>query len=203
MTRLDNTRPTMGRRTALTMLLGAPAALTLSANPALAARGPALEAPPAFRRRYLETAWDRRHLKLVRQETGERFAGVYFEHGAELVAELEAIDWMLRDVRQEKTKRMDPRLIELLRRVQADCGGRTLVVTSGFRTKATNDRLRRRGAVKNSLHLTGQAVDFYVPGLSPRRVARIAALKRLGGVGLYERRGFVHADVGEIRYWRG
>lgn len=46
-------------------------------------------------------------------------------------------------------------------------------ITSGFRSKAVNDELRRRGrnASRTSQHMTGEAADIVVAGLTPRQVA--------------------------------
>ena len=46
-------------------------------------------------------------------------------------------------------------------------------VTSGYRSKAVNDELRKRGknASKTSQHMVGEAADIVVPGFSPKRVA--------------------------------
>lgn len=189
-----------GRRAALGMLL---AAAPAAAQTAAAAQSPAILTGSLFRRRYLETSWDRRRLRAVRQETGERFAGVYFEFGAPLRAERTALDWLMRDVRSAEACEMSPALIELLRKVQSACGDRELVITSGYRTAETNAQLAKRGAAPNSMHLHGAAVDFYVPGVSVPKLARLVAEQRAGGVGVYERRGFVHADTGPIRHWRG
>lgn len=191
--------PSMGRRAALSVILAAP----FCAKNAIAAHNPEVLSAALLQNRYLDSAWDRRKLRAVRRETGERFAGVYFEHGAPIAAECSAIDWLLRDVRAGAACVIDRKLIELMRKVQSDLDGRELVITSGFRTPETNAKLSRRGAVRNSLHLTGQAVDFYVPGVPVSQLARIVAKRRMGGVGVYPRRGFVHADLGDLRLWRG
>src|ERR671918_512123 len=82
-------------------------------------------------------------------------------------------------------------------------GGRPLLVTSGYRTQATNERLRRHGidAARNSFHLRGRAVDIQLPGIEPRVMARLGLLLGLGGVGVYAT--FVHLDTGEPRMWQG
>lgn len=46
-------------------------------------------------------------------------------------------------------------------------------VTSGYRSKAVNDELRKRGknASKTSQHMVGEAADIVVPGFTPKQVA--------------------------------
>lgn len=58
-------------------------------------------------------------------------------------------------------------LVELLNVVQRELRKR-VVVTSGYRCVALN---RAVGGVENSQHTKGQAVDFYVEGMTAERVA--------------------------------
>lgn len=44
--------------------------------------------------------------------------------------------------------------------------GRPLIPTSGCRCEKYNNSLLNRGAIKNSAHLSGNACDFYVKGIS-------------------------------------
>jgi uncharacterized protein YcbK (DUF882 family) len=66
-----------------------------------------------------------------------------------------------------------------------------------------NNNLRGAGGsqAQNSLHLTGQAIDIRVPGLSTRELRDIATCLRKGGVGYYAADDFVHVDTGGVRYW--
>lgn len=51
-------------------------------------------------------------------------------------------------------------------------GGRAVTVTSGLRSKKYNDDLKKRGynPSKTSKHMTGEALDFVVKGLTPLQV---------------------------------
>ncbi len=49
--------------------------------------------------------------------------------------------------------------------------------------------------------MKGRAIDIYVPGGSLAALRRTALALKRGGVGYYPRNGFVHLDVGPIRYW--
>jgi uncharacterized protein YcbK (DUF882 family) len=86
---------------------------------------------------------------------------------------------------------------------QVEFGGRPIIVTSGYRTKATNDRLRRQriDAARNSFHLSGQAADIRIHGVPPARMAALGSVVGLGGVGIYP--SFVHLDAGPQRFWKG
>jgi uncharacterized protein YcbK (DUF882 family) len=145
-----------------------------------------------------------RRLTLVRPATGDVaqdvpfwWAGAVYEEG------LAELDRLMRDVEADEVQPIDLRVYYLLAMVQAEFGGRPILVTSGYRTEATNERLRRRGidAARNSFHLRGRAVDIQVPGVEPRSMARLGLLLGLGGVGIYPT--FVHLDVGPRRTWKG
>lgn len=60
----------------------------------------------------------------------------------------------------------------------------------------TQEALREAGygPAVNSLHLRAKAVDFTLPGVSMRNVARATWALKLGGVGYYEDMNFVHMD---------
>lgn len=58
-------------------------------------------------------------------------------------------------------------LVELLNAVQRGLR-KKVVVTSGYRSAALN---RAVGGVENSQHIRGQAVDFYVEGMTAEQVA--------------------------------
>jgi DUF1365 family protein len=71
------------------------------------------------------------------------------------------------------------------------------VLTSGYRTEATNKRLSKEGAARNSFHLHGRAIDGYIEGVPMRDLAACAAQ------GLGVNRGapvsFFDADHGDGR----
>jgi uncharacterized protein YcbK (DUF882 family) len=113
------------------------------------------------------------------------------------------LDWLMRDVQAKQVRPIDVRVFYLLAMVQAEFGGRPILVTSGFRTRATNERLRAQGidAARNSFHLRGRAVDIQIPDVAPAAMAELGSLLGLGGVGVYSR--FVHLDTGPRRMWKG
>jgi uncharacterized protein YcbK (DUF882 family) len=141
---------------------------------------------------------------LVRPATGEIARSVpFWWAGAPYAQGLAELDWVLRDVEVEEVYPIDLRVYYLLGLLQAALGGRPIIVTSGYRTKATNERLRQQGidAARNSFHLRGCAADVKVRGMAPARLAMLGSELGLGGVGLY--RDFVHLDIGPRRFWTG
>ena len=99
---------------------------------------------------------------------------------------------------------MDIQLLEYVNQVEKLVGqGQEIQIYSAYRSPSYNKLLIRlgRGAAPNSLHTVGQAVDFAIPGVRLSRIQRAAVKPRLGGVGYYGRRGFVHIDTGPVRYW--
>ena len=67
----------------------------------------------------------------------------------------------------------------------------------------TNEMLRHdsNGVAKNSLHLTGQAIDVRLTGAQTSNLRRAAIAIRRGGVGYYPGSDFVHLDTGRVRTW--
>lgn len=75
------------------------------------------------------------------------------------------------------------------------------VATSCHRERERNRHLE--GAAQNSKHVTGQAIDGYIPGVRTLVLAQFARWLGAGGVGWFPMRGFVHVDTGAVRSWRG
>jgi len=119
---------------------------------------------------------------------------------------LKKLNWFLRDWRENKETRMDPHLIDLVWEINREVGGtQPIQIICGYRDEHTNSMLRRRsnGVAQNSLHMSGQAMDFAIPGV-PLAKLRVAGLRlQRGGVGFYPTSGspFVHMDVGGVRHW--
>ena len=65
--------------------------------------------------------------------------------------------------------------------------------------------LRRRSSAvaKNSQHMLGKAMDFYLPDVPIDRIRAIGMRMQHGGVGYYPSAytPFVHLDVGSVRAW--
>ena len=143
-----------------------------------------------------------RRLTIVRLASGEVANDVpFWWHDAPYKDGLAELDWLMRDVRARQVRPIDLRLYYLLAMLQAEFGGRPIIITSGYRTKATNDLLRQQGidAARSSFHLQGRAADIRIPGVPPARMAAFGSALGLGGVGIYA--SFIHLDTGPQRFW--
>ncbi len=138
------------------------------------------------------------------QHTGESFSGAYRVGNRYLPEAFKKINHILRDFRTEDEFPIDPRVIDIAYMVHQKTGiNQPYEVLSGYRSPRTNATLRRTsaGVAKNSLHLTGQAMDFRLPGYRTSRLRDIAVNLRAGGVGYYKGSNFLHIDTGKIRHW--
>ncbi len=89
----------------------------------------------------------------------------------------------------------------IARRFDAD----RVEVVSGYRSAKFNEMLRKKGhqVATRSRHILGHALDFSVPGVDARTLARAAAEIHQGGIGTYMHSGFIHVDIGPDRRWHG
>lgn len=77
---------------------------------------------------------------------------------------------------------------------------RPLVITSGYRSVATN--AATEGAARNSMHCYGKAADMYVDGVSSTELFDLCWSRAVsGGIGYYD--SHVHLDSGTRRWWVG
>ena len=79
-----------------------------------------------------------------------------------------------------------------------DYTGRPITVNSGYRCPDHNKKI---GGSKRSQHMLGKAADITIQSLKPAEVFVIIedlidmGHMLQGGLGLYEKRGFVHYDI--------
>jgi uncharacterized protein YcbK (DUF882 family) len=126
------------------------------------------------------------------------------ERGEYELAALDELNHILRCHHTGEVATMDPRVIEHINLVQkALGGGGEIHVISGYRSPEYNALLVRRSrrAAKHSLHVEGQAVDFFIPGVRLRDIRQVALKLQYGGVGYYPRADFIHLDSGRFRCW--
>jgi uncharacterized protein YcbK (DUF882 family) len=145
-----------------------------------------------------------RKISLLNEHTGERLTRAYWADGDYVRESLAEIDHVLRDHRTDEVHPIEPRLLDLIHRVQTTMGtSGTFHVISGYRSPKTNALLRRRGhgVSTKSLHMSGMAIDLRLPGRALRDLRKAAITLRGGGVGFYPSSGFVHLDVGRPRAW--
>ncbi len=145
-----------------------------------------------------------RQLAFFNIHTGEKLCVCYYSEGNYHPDALARIDQVLRDHRTDEIKPIDPRLLDLLHAVRSrirPCD--PFHVISGYRSTATNEKLRRRtsGVASKSLHTQGQAIDIRLPGYRTRRLRDLCMTFRAGGVGYYPESDFVHLDTGRVRAW--
>lgn len=156
-----------------------------------------------------ESAWadslPEGRLRLYNAHTDERLRVTYRNRSGRYDREaLQDINYLLRCHHSNQVCQMDVQLLEYVNQVEKLVGrGQEIHIYSAYRAPSYNNLLVRlgRGAVPNSLHTIGQAMDLAIPGVRLSRIRRVAVKLQLGGVGYYGRRGFVHLDTGPVRYW--
>jgi uncharacterized protein YcbK (DUF882 family) len=145
-----------------------------------------------------------RSLALRSLHTGERVVAVYWADGGVVAEGLAAIERVLRDHRTGEAHAIDRALLDLLVALRTALDTRAeYEIISGYRSPRSNALLVRAtsGVARDSLHVRGMAIDVRLPGRPLRAVRDAAASLRAGGVGFYPASGFVHIDVGRVRYW--
>lgn len=181
-------------------LLSRRAALGLIGGAAILSAAPAFAAAPAV----LRGAGAYRAVHLTSSRLGEQVRTVYWVDGSYIPEALEEISFLLRDWRENVAMPYDPGTLDVISALARKLELSSPVeVVSGYRSKHTNDMLRKthRGVAKNSYHTRAMAIDLRVQGRSVRQVASAAESLGGGGVGRYTRSQFVHVDSGPLRTW--
>lgn len=147
-----------------------------------------------------------RTLSMHNMNTGEDISVTFKKDGQFVPSALARLDWFLRDWRKGQARTMDKRLFDVVWEVyQRSDATAPIQVHSGFRSRATNARLRATtaGVARHSQHINGKALDFHIPGVPVSRLRDIAMRMQDGGVGYYpnSRHPFVHVDVASVRHW--
>lgn len=147
---------------------------------------------------------DARTLDFFHTHTGRTVSVTYYENGAYRPEGMTELRAFLADWRDGEQNDLDPKLMDILWRIQEASGHRdTWEVISAYRSPQTNAMLNRRssGVAKKSQHVFGKAIDVRLRGMETRDLHRIALDLQLGGVGYYEKSDFVHVDTGRVRRW--
>ncbi|WP_244468761.1 DUF882 domain-containing protein [Devosia limi] len=152
------------------------------------------------------SAASERSLYLYYTHTKETARIVFKRNGQYVQSGLNELNRFLRDWRRNEPAKMDPRLFDLVWEVYQEVGAsKPVTVVSAYRSPATNEMLRASssGVAENSQHTRGNAMDFYIPGVSLTKLRAAAMRKQVGGVGYYPTSGspFVHLDTGNVRAW--
>lgn len=149
---------------------------------------------------------DTRTLDIIHTHTKEAASITFKRDGRYDSAALEKLNWMLRDWRRDEQIRMDPRLFDVVWEVHREVGSDQPVhVVSAYRSPETNSMLRHRSraVARESQHMVGKAMDFYLPDVPMSKVREIGMRLQRGGVGYYPTayNPFVHLDVASVRSW--
>lgn len=154
-----------------------------------------------------------RTLSVTRPASGERASVLYWKDGELIDSAYQQLCHLMRDVNGKETAPIDPKLFETLWGTQAFLARygieQPLEILSGYRTARSNTKLIEQGvpAARQSLHIDGKAADIRIANLNAEVLGGLVRSFRQGGVGFYYREGprggWIHADTGLQRAWKG
>jgi uncharacterized protein YcbK (DUF882 family) len=149
---------------------------------------------------------DTRTITFVNNHTNESGSFTFRRNGGYDQAELDKLNWFMRDWRLNEPTKMDPRLFDVIWEVYRDSGSsQPIDVLSGYRSPQTNAMLRRRSrqVAEHSQHMQGKAIDAHFLDVGPAAIRDVAMRMQEGGVGFYPigSTPWVHIDSGTVRYW--
>ncbi|WP_237214281.1 YcbK family protein [Falsiroseomonas oryziterrae] len=140
-----------------------------------------------------------RRISLRHSGTGARFSGSWHDGRRPDPVAMAELSIVLADAGALPARPFDPGAIEIAWTVAQQAGlAGDLAVHSGFRTPQVNRAVQ---GVGDSQHLRAMAVDLGVASGRLAAVAEAALRLARGGVGVYQRRSFVHLDSGPVRQW--
>ena len=147
-----------------------------------------------------------RTLSFHHTHSGEDLTVTFKRNGRYDEEALKKLNHHLRDWRSQDSTTMDRRLFDILWEVYRDVDGKQPInIISAYRSPKTNAMLRRRssGVARFSQHMSGHAIDFFIPGVSLAEIRAAGLRLQRGGVGFYPTSGspFVHLDTGSVRHW--
>lgn len=166
----------------------------------------AVAAAPTYSNAFglLRGAGDIRRIKMFSGRLGESIDLIYWVDGEYIPEAFDEISYLMRDWRSGRVKLIDRRTVDIVAASQQMLDtSESFNMLSGYRTPETNRALRNRSrsVARNSLHMSGQAVDLRMQGRSVRQISKAAISCKAGGVGRYSRSNFVHVDCGDVRVW--
>ncbi len=185
------------------------------ANPAPAAPADLEPPPDIFDAQALDLEfWLKpRVVSVTRPASGEKAKLLYWKDGEIIDAAYQELCHLLRDVNGKETAPIDPKLLETLWGTQAFVARygieSPVEILSGYRTPNSNKKLIEQGvpAARQSLHIEGRAADIRLANLNAEVLGGLVRSFRQGGVGFYYREGprggWIHADTGLKRTWKG
>jgi uncharacterized protein YcbK (DUF882 family) len=149
---------------------------------------------------------DTRSISMHHTHRGDDITVTFKRNGRYDPEGLKKLNHFLRDWRTNDQIEMDPQLFDAVWDVSREFGDdKKIHIISSYRSPNTNAMLRRRsgGVARNSLHMQGKAMDFFIPGVALEQIRAAGLRLQRGGVGFYPTSGspFVHMDVGNVRHW--
>lgn len=145
-----------------------------------------------------------RELNLNNLHTGELLLSQYFDGQNYQATELQKLNHLCRDFRQNEMIDMDKNIFDQISAIQQIIGSNAQVqVISGYRSPKTNKMLRAKSSAvaKKSHHMLGKAIDFRLEGVPLADVREAALSLKAGGVGYYPNSDFLHIDTAQFRTW--
>ena len=145
------------------------------------------------------------NLKLINANTEDEVTFEFGKNHRLRSQEVFKLNHFLKDWRTNEIKKFDAIVLNDFLKICSLCSGKNnalkVSVHSGFRSKETNEYLRRKShkVARNSMHILGKAIDFSIPGMSAQHLTKIVKANTKGGVGSYPT--FVHLDSGPQRSW--
>lgn len=131
-------------------------------------------------------------LRLYALNTGEQITlAPTTARGGFAARDLDRAAHALREPGSGNEHPVEPRLLDIVYRLQVAFDAEEVRVVSGYRTP------RGRG----SNHGCGRAIDFVLPGAKDEDVAKAARELGFVGVGVYPKSGFLHVDVRPRSYF--
>jgi uncharacterized protein YcbK (DUF882 family) len=113
------------------------------------------------------------------------------------------VDWVFDFPAAERGEHISPRLLFMLSYF-ADrlAPGKTINIESAYRSPEYNQQIRENGnnAARTSAHQDGMALDFWLQGVSGKKIWRTIKEKNCCGIGHYGGKT-VHLDAGRPRFW--
>jgi uncharacterized protein YcbK (DUF882 family) len=94
---------------------------------------------------------------------------------------------LMRCLKTDTAKRIDPRLIDTMRDIAKEVDGKPLELVSGYRAP--------QNWHDYNFHTRGQAADIRVKGVGANKLRRIARQLGVRGVGWYPTTNMIHIDT--------
>lgn len=151
-----------------------------------------------------KTASKSRTLYVKALNLNQTIRSTYFDGEKYVASEIKKLNHLFRDRRTDEVFDMDVGVYDQLYLLQNYFGqNKAIMMICGYRSPVTNKNMKatRAGVAEKSLHMTGQAVDFYIEDVPLKKLQEAALALKSGGVGYYPKSNFVHIDTGTVRHW--